>query len=57
LHDDNQFKSKAYDNAAFTIRQFEQPLASMNEKELEALPGIGKNLSKKNSSDCQYRLL
>jgi len=47
LHDDNEFKSRAYENAAFTIRQFEQPLAAMSESQLESLPGIGKNLSRK----------
>ncbi len=53
LHDDNEFKSRAYENAAFTVRQFEQPLATMTDAELESLSGIGKNLSKKISQIAQ----
>ena len=47
LNDDNQFKSRAYDNAAFAVRQFGEPLVNMTAPELEKLPGIGKTISNK----------
>jgi DNA polymerase (family X) len=47
LHDDNSFKSRAYENAAFTVRQIEAPLSEMTEAQLESFTGIGKNLAKK----------
>jgi len=47
LNDDNQFKSRAYENAAFAVRQFGEPLVNMTDAELEKLPGIGKTLSNK----------
>src|SRR5262245_17624425 len=47
LHDENSFKSRAYENAAFTVRQIGEPLAEMSEAQLESYQGIGKTLAKK----------
>jgi len=53
LHEDNPFKPKAYENAAFIVRQIPEPLALMDEAQLESINGIGKTLSKKILQICQ----
>ena len=45
LHGENPFKIRSYENAARTIETQSAPLNSLSEKELEALPGIGKAIS------------
>jgi DNA polymerase (family 10) len=44
---ENLFKIRAYRSAADTIRAWADPVARMDEKQLLALPGIGKDLAKK----------
>ena len=47
LHDENQFKVRAYENAASKLRGIEQPVAELSEAELEKIDGIGKNMARK----------
>lgn len=44
---ENLFKIRAYRSAADTIRAWADPVARMDEQQLLALPGIGKDLAKK----------
>jgi DNA polymerase (family 10) len=44
---ENAFKIRAYRSAADTIKAWADPVARMDEKQLLALPGIGKDLAKK----------
>jgi DNA polymerase (family 10) len=44
---DNVFKIRAYKSAADTIDAWADPVARMDERQLQALPGIGKDLAKK----------
>lgn len=47
LHNENPFKTKSYANAAFNIGRVSESVMKMNEKELEALSGIGKSVASK----------
>ena len=47
IKSENLFKIRAYRSAADTIRAWADPVARMDEKQLLALPGIGKDLAKK----------
>ncbi|MBU6325135.1 MAG: DNA polymerase/3'-5' exonuclease PolX, partial [Bacteroidetes bacterium] len=46
LHEQNPFKIKAYAAAAFNLRKVKQPLQDMTLAEVEAIPGVGKSVSK-----------
>jgi len=46
LHEQNPYKIKAYAAAAFNLRKVKQPLQSMTQPEVEAIPGVGKSVSK-----------
>lgn len=46
LHDQNPYKIKAYAAAAFNLRKVKQPLQSLTQAEVEAIPGVGKSVSK-----------
>ncbi|HMP29446.1 MAG TPA: PHP domain-containing protein [Saprospiraceae bacterium] len=47
LHDENPFKIKSYQSAYNVLRKLEIPLAEMNHKDIEALPGVGKAIFEK----------
>lgn len=42
LHGENPYKIRSYENAYRKLRSWEQPLAEMSDKELAAIPGVGK---------------
>lgn len=44
LHDENPFKFKAFAAAAFNLKKVKEPLASMDEGAIGALPGVGKSV-------------
>jgi len=44
LHGESPFKTKSYTNAYLSIRKLEQPVVSQEEKDLLAIPGIGKTI-------------
>ena len=47
LHDENPFKIRSYNSAYNVLRKLESPLSTMDHKDIEAIPGIGKsNLEK-----------
>lgn len=46
LHNQNSFKVKAFQAAAFNIKKTAKPLAEMSEEEISILPGIGKSVQK-----------
>ncbi len=47
LHDENPFKIRSYNSAYNVLRKWESPLSTMDHKDIEAIPGIGKsNLEK-----------
>lgn len=46
LHEQNPYKIKAYAAAAFNLRKVKQPLNTMTLAEVEAIPGVGKSVSK-----------
>ncbi|HEX5001376.1 MAG TPA: helix-hairpin-helix domain-containing protein, partial [Bacteroidia bacterium] len=50
LHGENEFKIRSLSNASFKIDRLETTLDGLTEKELEAIDGIGKSLSKKIST-------
>lgn len=47
LHDENPFKVKSVQNAAFQIDRLGYPLEGMSEVEILAIPGIGKGMAQK----------
>ncbi len=47
LHGENSFRLKSYHNAVFKIEKLETELASLSEKELEEIDGIGKSIATK----------
>lgn len=47
LHNENAFKSKSYASASFKIRQLQEPLSEMTQKEISSIPGIGVAISQK----------
>lgn len=47
LHDGNPFKIKSYQNAAFRIERYPQPIEQIDAKELEGIQGVGKSLHSK----------
>ena len=47
LKGENVFKIRAYKSAADTIGAWADPVARMDERQLQALPGVGKDLAKK----------
>jgi DNA polymerase (family 10) len=47
LHLENEFKSKALRNAAFTISRLEKQISDMDSDELSSIKGIGKSLAAK----------
>jgi DNA polymerase (family 10) len=47
LHKDNPFKIRSYSNAYNKLRKMDQPLAGMEEAELQKLEGIGKAIAAK----------
>jgi len=47
LYDDNKFKIRSYQNAAYHIEKMEQSLSDLGEEEIEQIEGIGKNIGKK----------
>lgn len=53
LHDQNPFKIRSMQNAAFKVERLQQSLASMDAAELSAVEGIGKSLSLKVSELIQ----
>jgi DNA polymerase (family 10) len=57
---ENAFKIRAYRTGADTLRAWADPVARMDDKELRALPGIGKDLAAKirelaETGTCLYR--
>lgn len=44
LHDENPFRVKAFAAAAFNIKKIKEPLDSMTEEQLNAVPGVGKSV-------------
>lgn len=44
LHDENPFKVKAYQAAAFNLKKIGVPLSEMSTDELAKLPGVGKSV-------------
>lgn len=47
LHEENAFKIRSYANAYLSLRKIEQPLSEMDEGDLAAIRGVGKNISDK----------
>ncbi len=47
LHGENRFKINSYANAFNTLRKLEGDLAIMERKDLESIPGVGKNIADK----------
>ena len=47
LHDENSFKVKSYQSAAFKLERLQETLVGKNISELEKVDGIGKSLSAK----------
>lgn len=47
LHGENSFRLKSYHNAVFKIEKLETELATLSEKELEEIDGIGKSIATK----------
>ena len=47
LHDENPFKAKSYQSAAFKLERLQQDLTGKSITELEQVDGIGKSLSVK----------
>lgn len=47
LHEENAFKIRSYANAYLSLRKIEQPLSEMDEEDLAAIRGVGKNISDK----------
>jgi DNA polymerase (family 10) len=47
LHDDNPFKARSMQNAAFKIDRLPSALASMSEEEIAQLDGVGKSIQGK----------
>ncbi|MCC5930682.1 MAG: DNA polymerase/3'-5' exonuclease PolX [Cyclobacteriaceae bacterium] len=45
LHDENAFKVRGYENAAFALERLDQPLVSMESETISQLDGIGKSMS------------
>ncbi|MEQ9426908.1 MAG: PHP domain-containing protein [Cyclobacteriaceae bacterium] len=45
LHDENPFKLRSYNTAAFNLEKFQTPLELLPEKELEAIEGVGKSMA------------
>lgn len=45
LHDENAFKVRGYENAAFALERLDQPLVSMDNEAISQLEGIGKSMS------------
>jgi DNA polymerase (family X) len=45
LHDENTFKVRGYENAAFALERMDQPLVSMESEAISQLDGIGKSMS------------
>ena len=59
IKSENVFKIRAYRSAADTIAAWADPVARMDEAQLRALPGIGKDLAKKirelaDTGTCQF---
>src|SRR5574338_412817 len=57
---DNAFKIRAYRTGADTLRAWADPVARMDDKQLRALPGIGKALAAKirelaDTATCLFR--
>jgi DNA polymerase (family 10) len=46
LHNENAFKSKSYNNAAFQIDKCKTEIVDMQDTEILALPGIGSSVLK-----------
>jgi DNA polymerase (family X) len=44
LHDENPFRVKAFAAAAFNIKKIKEPLESMSEDQINAVPGVGKSV-------------
>lgn len=53
LHNGNPFKVKATASAAYNIKKIGEPLAILNEEELQKIPQLGKGLSSKIYEICQ----
>ncbi|PCH67792.1 MAG: DNA polymerase/3'-5' exonuclease PolX [Bacteroidetes bacterium] len=47
LHDENPFKIRSYQNAAYQIERLEKQLAEMDIEQLQTINGIGKNIAAK----------
>jgi len=47
LHDDNPFKARSLQNAAFKVERLTTPLSEMQEEEIARLDGIGKGIQGK----------
>ena len=47
LHDENSFKVKSYQSAAFKLERLQETLVGKSISELEKVDGIGKSLSSK----------
>lgn len=47
IHDENSFKIRSYQNAAFQLGKLDRPLSKMSEQEISSIQGIGPAISKK----------
>ena len=47
IHDENTFKIRSYQNAAFQLGRLEQPLEKMSPEEMASIQGVGDAISKK----------
>lgn len=47
LHDDNPFKARSMQNAAFKLERLSSPISSMSQDEIAQLDGIGKSIQGK----------
>lgn len=47
IHDENTFKVRSYQNAAFQLGRLERPLEKMNQEEMASIKGVGSAITQK----------